>query len=29
MLLSDRPLLACVAFWGLTVIAVVYRPFGS
>lgn len=29
MLLSDRPLLACVAFWGLTVVAVVYRPFGS
>lgn len=29
MLLNDRPLLACVAFWGLTVAAVIYRPFGS
>ncbi len=29
MLLNDRPLLACVAFWGLTVVAVIYRPFGS
>lgn len=29
MLLRDRPLLACVALWGLTVVAVIYRPFGS
>jgi 4-hydroxybenzoate polyprenyltransferase len=28
-LLSDRPLLACVASWGLAVIAIIYRPFGS
>lgn len=26
-LLNDRPLLACVAAWGLTVVAVIYRPF--
>lgn len=29
MLLEDRPLLACVALWGMTVIAIIYRPFGS
>jgi len=29
MLLRDRPLLACVALWGLTVVTVIYRPFGS
>jgi len=29
MLLKDRPLLACVALWGLTVVAIIYRPFGS
>jgi 4-hydroxybenzoate polyprenyltransferase len=29
MLLSDRPLLACVLLWGLTSIAIIYRPFGS
>jgi 4-hydroxybenzoate polyprenyltransferase len=29
MLLEDRPLLACVALWGLTVVLIVYRPFGS
>jgi 4-hydroxybenzoate polyprenyltransferase len=29
MLLLDRPLLACVALWGLTVVTVIYRPFGS
>jgi 4-hydroxybenzoate polyprenyltransferase len=29
MLLEDRPLLACVALWGVTVIAIIYRPFGS
>lgn len=28
-LLNDRPLLACVALWGLTVVAIIYRPFGS
>lgn len=28
-LLSDRPLLACVGLWGLTLIAIIYRPFGS
>ena len=29
MLLRDRPLLACVALWGLAVVAIIYRPFGS
>ena len=29
MLLRDRPLLSCVALWGLAVIAIIYRPFGS
>jgi len=29
MLLLDRPLLSCVALWGLTVVVIVYRPFGS
>jgi 4-hydroxybenzoate polyprenyltransferase len=29
MLLTDRPLLACVLLWGLTSIAIIYRPFGS
>ncbi len=28
MLLTDRPLLFCVGLWGLTVVAVIYRPFG-
>jgi 4-hydroxybenzoate polyprenyltransferase len=28
MLLTDRPLLTCVALWGLAVIAIVYQPFG-
>ena len=28
MLVTDRPLLACVAVWGLAVIAIIYRPFG-
>ncbi len=27
-LLRDMPLLACVALWGLTVVAVIYRPLG-
>jgi len=29
MLLNDRPLLACVALWSLTVVAIIYRPLGS
>jgi 4-hydroxybenzoate polyprenyltransferase len=29
MLLTDRPLLACVALWGVAVVTIVYRPFGS
>jgi len=29
MLLTDRPLLACVALWGIAVVVIVYRPFGS
>lgn len=29
VLLKDRPLLTCVALWGLTVVAIIYRPFGS
>ncbi len=29
LLLTDRPLLACVALWGLTVVAIIYRPLGS
>jgi 4-hydroxybenzoate polyprenyltransferase len=29
MLLTDRPLLACVASWGVAVVLIVYRPFGS
>jgi 4-hydroxybenzoate polyprenyltransferase len=29
VLLNDRPLLACVALWGLSVVAVIYRPVGS
>jgi 4-hydroxybenzoate polyprenyltransferase len=29
MLLTDRPLQACVLLWGLTAIAIIYRPFGS
>jgi hypothetical protein len=28
-LLTDRPLLACVGLWGLAVVAIIYRPFGS
>ncbi len=28
MLLVDRPLLGCVALWGLTVVVIIYRPFG-
>jgi 4-hydroxybenzoate polyprenyltransferase len=29
MLLTDRPLQACVLLWGLIAIAIIYRPFGS
>jgi hypothetical protein len=29
MLLTDRPLLACVLLWGITAITIIYRPFGS
>ncbi len=29
MLIGDPPLLACVLLWGLTAIAIIYRPFGS
>jgi 4-hydroxybenzoate polyprenyltransferase len=28
VLLTDRPLVACVALWGLAVVAIIYRPFG-
>jgi len=28
MLLNDRPLLACVAGWALTIAIILYRPFG-
>jgi 4-hydroxybenzoate polyprenyltransferase len=28
VLLTDRPLVACIALWGLVVIAIIYRPFG-
>lgn len=28
VLLSDRPLVACIVLWGLAVIAIIYRPFG-
>jgi len=27
MLLTDRPLLACVALWAALVVLVIYRPF--
>jgi len=29
MLLEDRPLFACVALWGVVVVMIIYRPFGS
>ncbi len=29
LLLSDRPLLACVLLWGVTAVLIIYRPFGS
>jgi 4-hydroxybenzoate polyprenyltransferase len=28
VLLTDGPLVACIALWGLTVVAIIYRPFG-
>lgn len=28
MLVTDRPLLVCVALWGLAVTLIIYRPFG-
>jgi len=28
VLLTDRPLVACIALWGLAVISIIYRPFG-
>lgn len=29
LLITDRPLLVCVGFWGLVTALVIYRPFGS
>jgi 4-hydroxybenzoate polyprenyltransferase len=29
LLLRDRPLLGCVALWGLAVIVIIYRPYAS
>ena len=29
MLLRDRPLLSCVALWGLAVVVLIYRPYAS
>lgn len=29
MLLRDRPLLGCVALWGIAVILIIYRPYAS
>jgi 4-hydroxybenzoate polyprenyltransferase len=28
VLLTDRPLLACIVFWGVTVTAIIYQPLG-
>jgi 4-hydroxybenzoate polyprenyltransferase len=28
VLLTDRPLVACIALWGLAVVAIIYRPLG-
>jgi len=28
MLITDRPLLACVALWVMAVVVIIYRPFG-
>jgi hypothetical protein len=29
MLVTDRPLLVCVALWAIAVILIIYQPFGS
>ena len=29
LLLRDRPLLSCVALWGIAVILIIYRPYVS
>ena len=29
VLLTDRPLVVCIVLWGLSVVAIIYRPFGS
>lgn len=29
MLLRDRPLLSCVALWGMAVVLIIYRPYAS
>jgi 4-hydroxybenzoate polyprenyltransferase len=29
MLLRDRPLLGCVALWGIAVVTIIYRPYAS
>ena len=29
LLLRDRPLLGCVALWGLAIVLIIYRPFAS
>jgi len=29
LLLRDRPLLSCVALWGLAVVTIIYRPYAS
>jgi 4-hydroxybenzoate polyprenyltransferase len=29
MLIDDRPLLTCVLLWGVAVVLIIYRPFGS
>jgi 4-hydroxybenzoate polyprenyltransferase len=28
VLLTDRPIAACIVLWGLAVVAIIYRPFG-
>ncbi len=28
LLLTDRPLLLCIGLWGLSLVAIIYRPFG-
>jgi len=29
LLVDDRPLLVCIALWGLAVILIIYHPFGA